>query len=117
MVNSITEEIGKNTEEGECDGDSLEVRTRLVFHVSFWEFSSQGQNGTSVTPFQINSLNSMINKNRVLSYNFLCAPCMCFVSGLFELLALVILNNKADRAPISFRQRMSFKLAEYLSSC
>lgn len=27
MVNSITEEIGKNTEEGECDGDSLEVRT------------------------------------------------------------------------------------------
>ncbi|XP_060128689.1 mitogen-activated protein kinase kinase kinase 5 isoform X3 [Zootoca vivipara] len=24
MVNSITEEIGKNTEEGECDGDSLE---------------------------------------------------------------------------------------------
>lgn len=25
MVNSITEEIGKTTEEGECDGDSLEV--------------------------------------------------------------------------------------------
>jgi len=25
MVNSITEEIGKSTEEGECDGDSLEV--------------------------------------------------------------------------------------------
>lgn len=25
MVNSITEEMGKTTEEGECDGDSLEV--------------------------------------------------------------------------------------------
>lgn len=25
MVNSITEELGKTTEEGECDGDSLEV--------------------------------------------------------------------------------------------
>lgn len=27
MVNRITEDIGKNTEEGECDGDSVEVRT------------------------------------------------------------------------------------------
>lgn len=29
MVNSITEEIGKNTEEGECDGDSLEVKATM----------------------------------------------------------------------------------------
>lgn len=33
MVNSITEEIGKTTEEGECDGDSLEVYS--VFFVVF----------------------------------------------------------------------------------
>lgn len=35
MVNSITEEIGKTTEEGECDGDSLEVHS--VFFVVFFK--------------------------------------------------------------------------------
>ena len=27
MVNTITEEKGRNTEEGDCEGDSLEVMT------------------------------------------------------------------------------------------
>lgn len=42
MVNSITEEIGKTTEEGECDGDSLEVFLLLYLFVlpqhTIWGF-------------------------------------------------------------------------------
>lgn len=40
MVNSITEEMGKTTEEGECDGDSLEVFV-LFFsqHAKLWASS------------------------------------------------------------------------------
>lgn len=41
MVNSITEEIGKTTEEGECDGDSLEVYS--VFFVVFLNLFSTHQ--------------------------------------------------------------------------
>lgn len=29
MVNTITEEKGKNTEEGDCEGDSLECTTKF----------------------------------------------------------------------------------------
>lgn len=42
MVNSITEEIGKSTEEGECDGDSLEVVIYFSLfskhHFNYFEF-------------------------------------------------------------------------------
>lgn len=36
MVNSFTEEIGKNTEEGECDGDSLEVKA--IVYSSYFSY-------------------------------------------------------------------------------
>lgn len=77
MVNSITEEIGKNTEEGECDGDSLEVRARLVFLLPFWELSSQEQNGNLKGVFKLIQVNAFI---RIL----LCfrMKYMCFLTGL-----------------------------------
>lgn len=37
MVNSITEEMGKTTEEGECDGDSLEVF--VLFYLSTYKIT------------------------------------------------------------------------------
>lgn len=38
MVNTITEEKGRNTEEGDCESDSLEVMT-LVYVFIFLSFS------------------------------------------------------------------------------
>lgn len=32
MVNTITEEKGRGTEEGDCEGDSLEVMTGVTMH-------------------------------------------------------------------------------------
>ena len=40
MVNTITEEKGKNTEEGDCEGDSLEVIfTKFLLWLIFFKWT------------------------------------------------------------------------------
>lgn len=41
MVNTITEEKGRGTEEGDCEGDSLEVMTSIVQRSSADGFANE----------------------------------------------------------------------------